>query len=142
VNPLASEEQTIPPVFHYVSTIEVPVRDLAASAAWYERVLSTEVTWHGEASMLLRMRHAHLQLYLVETSSGERLRFANPKSGVVHSVVDFFSPDLAAAHAALHALGVAVTDLRLHANDRGGFGFDDPDGNRFGVTNVPFATRT
>lgn len=136
---LASDEQAAPPIFHYVSTIEVPVRDLEASAAWYSRVLSADETWRGETSALLRMRHAHVQIYLVKATGSERLGFTNPQSGVVHSIVDFYSPDLVEAHAALQALGVAVTELRLHANDRGGFGFDDPDGNRFGVTNLPLS---
>ena len=126
------------PVFHYLSTIEVPVTDVDAACAWYENMLSAHTTWRGENAAMLRMRTCHVQIFLVHSDGSDRLQFRSRQGGVIHSVIDFYCPDLPGMHAWLHEHGVSTTPLSVHDNGLGGFGFDDPDGNRFGVTNVPF----
>jgi hypothetical protein len=71
-----------------------------------------------------------VRFFLVETADPMRLRFTSLHNGVAHGVIDFYVPDLDVAHASLKARGVDVENLSTGAF---GFGFQDLDGNKFGV---------
>lgn len=119
-----------------INTVELPVADLARAIAWYESILGLRVQWRGDRSAVVGAGDGGTRLYLVQTDDPARLRFTNTADGTLHSVVDFYTRDLAATHAQLRRRGVEIDDLREGAL---GFGLSDLDSNRLGVTCVRHA---
>lgn len=117
-----------------ITTIEVPVSDLARSIQWFTDVLGFVAKWQGADSAMVHLPEGDSpSLYLVRTEAPERLKFQNTSSGVKHSVIDFYTEDLAGLHALLTQKSATVTALKPGAR---GFGLKDPDGNLFGVTDI------
>lgn len=117
-----------------IATLEVPVSDLDRSIQWFTTVLGLELKWKGADSAMIRLpEDTPPNIYLVRTESPDRLKFQNTNTGVRHSVIDFFTEDLAGLHAHLTERGATVTALKAGAR---GFGLKDPDGNLFGVTDI------
>src|SRR5262245_7650701 len=100
------------PVVVKIVTVEIPVRDLERAVQWYRRALDLEQTWTDGRAAMLRLgpdsSGASISLYLVETNDARRLAFASTQTGVVHSVLDFLTPDLAGLHTRLRAMKAHV----------------------------------
>ena len=126
-----------------ISTVEIPVADLARAIEWYQSALGLNCTWSDEHhAMLAEATAAGVQtkstspsILLVRTNDGSRLGFRNTSNGLHHSVIDFQTGDLEAFHAHLLLLGSQVDDLTPPANEWAprGFGFFDCEGNRMGA---------
>ena len=81
----------------------------------------------GEAAMLYLdggERMGVPNLYLVETEDDRRLRFTNTRTGITHSVIDFYTPQQDDMLADLRSRVLAMN---------GRSGFYDPDGNSLAV---------
>lgn len=119
-----------------ISSIEIPVSNLERSVEWYTRVLGVEVQHQDEKTVMLTFNAVGVPgLFLCETGSNERLRFVNTNSGVIHSVVDFYTDDLERCRNDLIEQGVKVGQLNMYGSF-GGFGFEDPDGNMLSACNA------
>jgi RNA polymerase sigma factor (sigma-70 family) len=127
-----------------IVSIELPVSNLKRSIGWYHDILGTEVVHESQDTALLHLQggnHVGVPaLYLVQTQDKQRLSFLNTNTEIVHSVIDFYVPDLDRFHLFLTNQGVEVTGINYIAGlDRqGGFGFKDPDGNSLSACNVIF----
>jgi len=77
-------------------------------------------------------------LYLIQTESVENLSFKNTHTNIVHSVIDFYVPDLKRYHSFLKEQGLEVGTINFlpGMEGKGGFGFKDPDGNLLSACNV------
>lgn len=113
----------------------MPVSDLERAVAWYVAALGCQRTWSDENHVLLRLAMQQVDLLLVRTTDERRLGFRSSATGVHHGVIDFRVEDLEGFHAHLRSLGCEVDALAPPANEWSprGFGFLDPDGNRFGA---------
>ncbi|KGE16776.1 hypothetical protein PWYN_18960 [Paenibacillus wynnii] len=125
-----------------VATVEIPVTDLDESISWYSKYLGTTILTKTNHTAMLTCSTTNSPgnptLYLVETSDNERLSFRSSHTGITHSVIDFYVPDLESFHAFLAENGVQVSPLHLFPDTKGlgGFGFSDSSGNSFGATNI------
>lgn len=125
-----------------IATIEIPVSNVKQSIEWYGKILGTKAVFEGEQAAMLHLQGGNRTgvptLYLVETKDHARLSFLNTNTNVVHSVIDFYIPDLERFHSFLTEQGVEVTGINYIPNmpGMGGFGFKDPNGNLLSVTNV------
>lgn len=117
-----------------LSTIELPISDLARSVSWYQRALGCHLKWSDEDHALLGFSTG-LDFLLVRTAADDRLSFRSSVTGVRHGVVDFRTSDLEDLHAHLAGAGGDVDPLGPPSHDWAprGFAFSDPDGNRFGA---------
>ncbi|MBS4172796.1 sigma-70 family RNA polymerase sigma factor [Bacillus sp. FJAT-49736] len=135
-------EETMWRIVPRIATIEIPVSNIQASIEWYHNVLGTKVVHQSDHDAMLHLQGGNRvgvpTLYLVQTNSKERLTFENTNTKIVHSVIDFFIPDLNRYHSFLKNLGVEVTDINYlpGMENQGGFGFKDPDGNVLSACNV------
>ncbi|WP_157685547.1 VOC family protein [Paenibacillus donghaensis] len=125
----------------FITTLEIPVSDLKRSLLWYEKYLGTEIVDEAPDAALIRLPGTTANsplIYLVRTESADKLTFVNSFTGVTHSVIDFYVPDLEGFHIYLADNEIPVTTLNLipGRDGLGGFGFSDPDGNSFGATNI------
>lgn len=122
-----------------INSVEIPVKNAAASAEWYGRCLGLVTAWSDKHHALLESAPANgadaPRVLLVETDDDARLAFRSTHRRIDHSVIDFITDDLEGMHAHLRASGAEVGDLGPPANDWAprGFAFQDPDGNRLGV---------
>jgi len=116
--------------FTVLTNVEIPVARLADACEWYREKLGFVEQWRGDGLAFIALPGEGVRLFLVETADPARLGFTGARKGVMHSVIDFYAPDLAATHAELRSRGVEVGDFQP---DSPGFGFRDLDGNRFGV---------
>jgi catechol 2,3-dioxygenase-like lactoylglutathione lyase family enzyme len=115
-------------IFRELHAVIVPVRDLAASLAWYRETLGLEPrrVEEGFLAVLGTGGPTHVCLYVpedAEDGTGEAPAGSFP---------NFRTDDIDAAHAHLVGHGVRCTEVA-----RGGplafFTFHDPDGNRIDV---------
>ncbi len=122
----------------HVATLEVPVSELERSIQFYVDVLGCEVEFKGEKNAMLSFKKTGVPtIFLVETESAGGLSFENTNNGIVHTVIDFYSPSLEAFRNWLMEKGIETGPLNVHPeNGYGGFGFKDPDGNLLSATNV------
>ncbi len=125
-----------------IATVEIPVSNLKRSVEWYTNTfgLSVWVELNGAALLHVQGKNATSApgIYLVETESAERLSFKNSNTGVEHSVIDFYVPDLERFHVFCHDQKHEVSEVKFieGMGKQGGFGIKDPDGNSIGITNV------
>lgn len=128
------------PQISKIATVEVPVTDLKQSIQWYTRVLGLKIHHQGEKdAMLLFSETGTATIYLVETSEKSRLSFYNTNTGVTHSVIDFYTPNLKGFYEYLTDQNVEVGTYNADLEDtesNGGFGFKDPDGNMLSACNI------
>ena len=129
-----------------IATIEIPVSNLKSAYAWYQKIFGLEALYEFQdrANEVMLQFHNHpvdgATIYLVQTSSPERLGFFNSNHGYTQSIIDFYVQDLAAFHRHLKSFGVVTNreTLELKPGEISGFGFFDPDGNSLGATNAVF----
>ena len=125
-----------------IATIEIPVTNIKASIDWYHKVLGTKVAHETDYDAMLHLQGGNRigvpTLYLVQTESVRNLSFTNTNTNIIHSVIDFYVPDLERYHIFLKEQGVEVTGINFLPGmvGKGGFGFKDPDGNSLSVCNV------
>ncbi|QPC47603.1 VOC family protein [Mangrovibacillus cuniculi] len=121
-----------------VATIEIPVSNLEKSLAFYTEVLAVDIHFKGDKNAMLTFGVKGVPtLFLVETDNVEKLSFANSSTGVEHSIIDFYTPDLKGFYDFLVEKNVEVGSLNLReGSDLGGFGFRDPDGNLLSACNI------
>ncbi|WP_345290152.1 VOC family protein, partial [Streptomyces gulbargensis] len=135
------EEEVMWRIVPRIATIEIPVSNVEQSVAWYSKILGIKAVHQDEHAAMLHLqgpsRIGVPTLYLVQTDDSSRLHFKNTNTGVIHSTIDFFIQDLERFHSYLKQEGVKVTDLNFFpGSTKGGFGFEDPDGNLLSATNV------
>ncbi|MFD1735463.1 sigma-70 family RNA polymerase sigma factor [Bacillus salitolerans] len=135
------EEDVMWRIVPRIATIEIPVSNIEQSSNWYHKVLGTKAVHQDNHQAMLHLQGGNRigvpTLYLVQTDDKSRLSFKNSNTGVVHSIIDFFIEDLERFHAFLKQEGVKVTGLNFFpGTTKGGFGFEDPDGNLLSATNV------
>ncbi|MBD3921620.1 VOC family protein [Paenibacillus sp. PR3] len=127
-----------------VATIEIPVSNLKAAIRWYDQILGLEAVgvyedcWTEAMFQFPGKPVGVPTIYLVQTDSSERLRFYNTNRGYTQSIIDFYTPDLAAFHKHLKSHDVQTNreTVALKPGEISGFGFYDLDGNSFGATNA------
>jgi RNA polymerase sigma factor (sigma-70 family) len=126
-----------------IATIEIPVSNIRRSVEWYCRILGTKVVFESTDSAMLHLQGASRigvpTLYLVQTDDYKnKISFLNTNTNIIHSVIDFYVPDLVKFHQFLSDQGVEVGTLNfnLGMEGKGGFGFKDPDGHLFSACNV------
>ncbi|MBB2480162.1 sigma-70 family RNA polymerase sigma factor [Bacillus sp. APMAM] len=125
-----------------IATIEIPVTNIKASIDWYQKVLGTKVAHETDYDAMLHLQGGNRigvpTLYLVQTESVRNLSFLNTNTNIIHSVIDFYVPDLERYHTFLKEQGVEVSGINFlpGMEGKGGFGFKDPDGNSLSVCNV------
>ncbi|WP_414693766.1 sigma factor-like helix-turn-helix DNA-binding protein [Paenibacillus sp.] len=125
-----------------VATIEIPVSNLKRSIEWYAQTFGLTVLVELAHAAMLQVQGGQAAgapgIYLVETDSRERLSFRNSHTGITHSVIDFFVPDLERFHTFVSERQIEATSINLipGMGKQGGFGMKDPDGNSLGITNV------
>ncbi|MGV3466781.1 MAG: sigma-70 family RNA polymerase sigma factor [Heyndrickxia sp.] len=125
-----------------IATIEIPVTNIKASIDWYQQVLGVKVAHKSDYDAMLHLQGGNRigvpTLYLVQTESMERLSFKNTNTNIIHSIIDFYVPDLERYHSFLKEQGVEVAEINFlpGMEGKGGFGFKDPDGNLLSACNV------
>lgn len=121
-----------------ISSIEIPVSDLEKAVEWYKTMLGLSVTHQDEGTAMLSFDAVGVPgLFLVQTDSRDRLTLLNSNTHEEHSVIDFYTCDLEGCHHFLKEHGVRVGPIRVHPEyGVGGFGFEDPDGNRLSACKV------
>lgn len=125
-----------------IATVEIPVSNLKKSVEWYTQVFGLSVWVELNNAALLHVQGKNATsapgIYLVETESPERLSFKNSYTGVEHSVIDFYVPDLERFHVYCCDQKLQVSEINLiqGMGKQGGFGIKDPDGNSIGITNA------
>lgn len=121
----------------HIATVEIPVSSLERSIEFYTRVLGVKVFFKGEKNAMLSFQSKGVPtLYLVETADVQSLSFSNSNNGIIHSVIDFYTPSLADFYEWLKKENVEVGTFNVNENGIGGFGFKDPDGNLLSACNV------
>ncbi|MCM3586719.1 VOC family protein [Mesobacillus maritimus] len=122
----------------HVATIEIPVINLEQSVNFYMDVLGVELEFKGEKNAMLTFKKEGVPtFFLVETETTQGTSFKNTNTGVVHSVIDFYTPRLQDFYQWLKEKNIEVGPLNIHPkNGYGGFGFKDPNGNLLSATNV------
>lgn len=122
-----------------VATIEIPVTNIQRSVYWYKEILQLHLLHHDEnfgTAMLSLTSKGAPTLYLVEVEEMSPLAFYNQRTGITHSIIDFYTNDLKSYHKYLLDQGVDADPLEVKDGAPGGFGFRDPDGNRLSVCNI------
>jgi RNA polymerase sigma factor (sigma-70 family) len=125
-----------------IATIEIPVSKLEKSIEWYNKILGTKVVHQSTETAMLHLQGGNRvgvpTLFLVQTDDKMRLSFLNTNTKIVHSVIDFFVPDLERFQLYLQDQGVEVTKINFipGLDGKGGFGFKDLDGNSLSACNV------
>lgn len=135
------EEEVMWRIVPRIATIEIPVSNIEQSVAWYNKVLGIKAVHQDEYAAMLHLQGGSRvgvpTLYLVQTEEPNRLQFKNSNTGVIHSIIDFYIQDLERLHTFLKQEGVKVTELNFFpGSNKGGFGFEDPDGNLLSACNV------
>lgn len=127
----------------HIATIEIPVSDLEQAISFYVDILGVEVQFKGENTAMLTFKASGIpSIFLVETEASDRLSFSNSHNNVVHSVIDFYTPNLIELYDWLKEKKVEVGSLNMNEfNGLGGFGFQDPDGNWLGACNIPHSRK-
>lgn len=122
----------------HVATLEIPVGNLEKSIEFYVDVLGVALEFKGEKNALLTYKKKGVPtFYLVETEETQRTSFKNTNNDIVHSIIDFYTPELKEFYQWLKEKNIEVGPLNIHSeNGYGGFGFKDPDGNLLAATNV------
>lgn len=117
-----------------ISSVEIPVTDLEASVEWYTKHLGLSVQFQGDLFAMLTFNAVGVPgVFLCKTESGDTLQFKNTNTDVTHSIIDFYTKDLAGFHQYLNDKGIETGQLNMQ-DGFGGFGFKDPDGNLLGAT--------
>ncbi|SIT85101.1 VOC family protein [Edaphobacillus lindanitolerans] len=120
----------------HVATLEIPVANLEESISFYTDILGAELHFQGEKNAMLTMHSKGVPtIFLVETEEIKGLSFKNTDTGIVHSVIDFYTPSLKELHEWLKGKQVEVGPLNLQG-ESGGFGFKDPSGNWLSACNI------
>ncbi|MEW9698144.1 sigma-70 family RNA polymerase sigma factor [Paenibacillus sp. SI8] len=136
------EEDVLWKIVPRISTIEIPVGDMTRAIHWYGQILGTKVVYQDGLTAMLHLQGGNRigvpTLYLVQTDDPQRLSFFNTNTNIIHSVIDFFVPDLERFRFFLIDQGVEVTGINYipGLEGMGGFGFKDPEGNSLSVCNV------
>jgi RNA polymerase sigma factor (sigma-70 family) len=136
------EDDVLGRIVPRIATIEIPVSDVLASVEWYGKILGTKAEFQHSKSAMLHLQGASNvgvpTLYLVQTDDLDAMKFRNSNTDIVHSVIDFYFPDLEKFHAFLQKENVETTGINYFPDKptMGGFGFKDPDGHLLSVTNV------
>lgn len=122
----------------HIATLEIPVTNLQKSLEWYIDIFELKIHFKGEKNAMLIFGSKGVpSIFLVETEEQQCLSFKNTNNEIIHSVIDFYTPSLSDFHAWLKEKNVDVGPLNIDpTHGFGGFGFQDPDGNLLGVTNV------
>lgn len=108
-------------MFSRIDTVFVYVSDLAQSVAWYTQNLGFEQRWiHGNVAAL----------NVGETALTLMQEDGKTASSQVH--FNFYTAEIAEAHAKLTSRSVPVTDI-VDYGDVTVFYITDPDGNQLGV---------
>lgn len=136
------EEDVMWRIVPRIATIEIPVKNVKDSVEWYHKFIGTKAVFEDAHSAMLHLQGGNRvgvpTLYLVQTEERRPLHFTNTLTGIKHSIIDFYIPDLSRFHQFLKTNGVTVTDLNFipGMDGYGGFGFEDLDGNLLSATNV------
>ncbi|OZM56353.1 glyoxalase/bleomycin resistance/dioxygenase family protein [Lottiidibacillus patelloidae] len=121
-----------------IATVEIPVSNLKSSIEWYGNMLGMKCLVELEKAAMLSFNESKgvPTVYLVETADTNSVSFTNTNNGVVHSIIDFFTPNLEGFYNFLIDNGVEVGPLNVGPEGLGGFGFQDRDGNWISACNV------
>jgi catechol-2,3-dioxygenase len=121
----------------HVATIEIPVTNLEKSIEFYIEILGVELEFKGEKNAMLSFNRKGVPtIYLVQTEETQ-ISFTNTNNGIIHSIIDFYTPKLEEFYHWLKEKNIHVGTLNVNPeNGFGGFGFKDSDGNLLGATNV------
>lgn len=106
------------PLVKRIDTVFLPVRSLDSSVEWFMHHLGVSLRWKHGAYAALNL--GETPLTLVETPD------ATPLGQVL---INFYAPDIAAAHARLAGAGVQVSPLHKEEDHLIHFEFKDLDGN-------------
>ncbi|WP_377890635.1 VOC family protein [Alkalihalobacillus sp. R86527] len=122
----------------HVATVEIPVKNLQTSIAFYQEVLGVELHFQGDRNAMLTFNKKGVPtIFLVETASTESISFHNSHTEVIHSIIDFYTHDLEGFYHWLKEKQIEVGSYNANPdNGFGGFGFKDPDGNLLSATNI------
>lgn len=121
----------------HIATIEVPVRNLEKSIAFYTEILGVEICFKGNKNAMLSFKKQGVPtIYLVETDDMQELSFKNTNTKIEHSLIDFYTPLLTNFYDWLKEKGIKVGPLNINDSGFGGFGFKDPDENVLSATNI------
>ncbi|PLR95721.1 VOC family protein [Bacillus sp. T33-2] len=122
----------------HIATVEIPVTNLNESIHFYTDILGVKVEFKGDKNAMLTFSTKGVpSLFLVETEANKSLSFLNTNNGIIHSVIDFYTPKLKEFYNWLVEKKVEVGNLNISDETGiGGFGFKDPDGNLISACNV------
>ncbi|MGM0903681.1 MAG: VOC family protein [Bacillota bacterium] len=122
----------------HVATLEIPVTNLEKSIEFYIDILGVQLEFKGEKNAMLTFKAKGVPtFYLVQTEEAQATSFTNTNNGIIHSIIDFYTPKLEEFYSWLKEKNIHVGTLNIHPeNGLGGFGFKDPDGNLLSATNV------
>jgi catechol 2,3-dioxygenase-like lactoylglutathione lyase family enzyme len=122
----------------HVATLEIPVTNLEKSIEFYIDILGASLEFKGTKNAMLTFKSKGVPtIYLVQTDETQAISFKNTNNGIIHSIIDFYSPKLKEFYHWLKEKDIPVGTLNISPeNGYGGFGFKDPDGNLLSVTNV------
>lgn len=122
----------------HIATVEIPVSNLKKSIEFYTDIIGVKVESSGENFAMLSFNSKGVPtLFLVETEDKKSLSFTNTNNDIVHSVIDFYSPNLHLFYSWLKEKNVEVGILNINnETELGGFGFKDPDGNSLSACNI------
>ncbi len=119
-----------------IASIEIPVANLKQAVNWYSRILGLklfgDIRNEAETAMMYLSGGDRIGVpcvYLVQNDDPQRIVFVNTKTGITHSVFDFYVRDVGSFLEGLRAGGVAIN---------GASGFFDPDGNSLAVCDALF----
>lgn len=129
-----------------LSSIEIPVENLPRAVHWYRQALGYVSAWSDDHHALLTRNDqpGSARILLVATADPLRLHFKSTRTGVIHSVIDFETDDLDAAHAQLAGHIPNLPSIPPPPNSWAprGFGFTDSEGNRLAIFSYSRASTT
>lgn len=122
----------------HIATVEIPVSNLEKSIEFYNDILGVKIESKEDKFAMLTFGSKGIPtLFLVVTEDNKQLSFRNTNNGIIHSIIDFYTPNLSEFYDWLIEKNVEVGTLNVNKESGfGGFGFQDPDGNALGACNV------
>lgn len=124
-------------MFLQVKNISLPVSSVESSGRWYAEMIGARVSRYNDLQLGFFFLPSVDDLYFVLTAvADDTQRLGLRAAGRMLPVVTFYAPNISEVHRMLQARGVAVGPLDMGEDGPYAFGFEDPDGNCFAVTNI------
>ncbi|MFD1205591.1 MULTISPECIES: VOC family protein [Sporosarcina] len=112
--------------------VQIPVKNIRRSVAWYRDVLELQFIWHMKNEKLAQLNFSSGQmLFLLESKDASPIQFE--QNGREHGVIGLQTIDIYQLYERLKSYGIQVTEIDDDGQGNLFLDFTDIDGNRFNV---------